>query len=292
MLASEFLSAVRAQGKVPADISDASILAFGDREVAGRMVPLLRGVRQEYLVAEASGASYNGRVALPHRSVVGGVRHVQLMVGDQAAHLPRVEPEDDVAVGGANPSGWYVDGGSIVLVPRGSSGTLRMRYFLRPSKLVLESDATYVRSITSAAQASGGWTLTLSGAAPSGSTTFDVVSSGPAHELVAIDLASSTSIPQASCLSVFSRTASPGYVTAPGFTPYVPLPEELAAPCVHFVAGVILRSLGYDQEAQAQLALAEGELELAKTLLAPRSEGNVKRMRGGVLQALSWGWGR
>lgn len=291
MLASEFVAAVRAQGKIPADVTDASILLFGDREVAGRMVPLLRSVRQEYLVAEMQASSYNGRVALPHRSVVGGVRHVQLLVGDQAAHLPRVEPEDDVATGGSNPSGWYVDGGSIVLVPRGSSGTLRMRYFLRPSKLVLESNATYCRSITSAAQASGGWTLTLSGAAPSGST-FDVVSSGPAHELVAIDLASSTSIPQASCLSTFSVTASPGYVTQPGFTPYVPLPEELASACVHFVAGVILRSLGYDSEAQAQLGVAEGELELAKTMLAPRSEGNVKRLRGGVLQALSWGWGR
>lgn len=293
MLASEFVAAVRAQGKIPADVTDASILLFGDREVAGRLVPLLRSTRQEYLVAEATVASYGGRVAVPHRSVVGGVRHVQLIEGSQFRHLPRMEPEDDAlsSVAGSNASGWYFDGGSIILVPRGASGSCRVRYFMRPSKLVLESTTTHCRSITSAAQASGGWTLTLSGAAPSGST-FDVVSSGPSHELVAIDLASSTSIPEASCLSTFSVTTSPGYVTQPGYTPYVPLPEELASAAVHFVAGVILRSLGYDAEAGAQLSLGEAALELAKTMLAPRSEGNAKRMRGGVLQALSWGWGR
>lgn len=294
MLASEFVAAVRAQGKIPADVTDASILLFGDREVAGRLVPLLRSTRQEYLVAEATVASYGGRIAVPHRSVVGGVRHVQLVEGSQFRHLPRMEPEDDslASASGSNASGWYFDGGSIILVPRGASGSCRVRYFMRPSKLVLESDATAVRSITSAAQASGGWTLTLSGAAPSGSTTFDVVSAGPSHELVAIDLASATSIPEASCLSVFATTSLPGYVTKPGFTPYVPLPEELASAAVHFVAGVILRSLGYDAEAGAQLGLGEAALELAKTMLAPRAEGNAKRLRGGVLQALSWGWGR
>jgi len=293
MLASEFVAAVRAQGKIPADVTDASILLFGDREVAGRLVPLLRSTRQEYLVAEATAASYGGRVAVPHRAVVGGVRHVQLVDGSQFRHLPRMEPEDDALTGaaGSYATGWYFDGGSIILIPRGASGTCRVRYFMRPSRLVLETDTSSVRSITSAVQASGGWTLTLSGAAPSGST-FDVVSAGPSHELVGIDLASSTSIPEASCLSVFATTALPGYVTKPGFTPYVPLPEELASAAVHFVAGVILRSLGYDAEAGAQLSLGEAALELAKTMLSPRAEGNVKRLRGGVLQALSWGWGR
>lgn len=293
MLASEFVAAVRAQGKVPADISDASVLSFGDREIAGRLVPLLRASHQEFMVCETTAEAYNGKVPIPQRAIASTVRHVQRVDSGVAQHLPQLELEDDSLSGssGGGPVGWYFDGGCVVLLPRDSSGTVRFRYYMRPSKLVLETDTSSVRSITSAAKASGGWTLTLSGAAPSGST-FDVVSSGPAHELVAIDLASATTIPQASCLSVFFGTSAVGYVTKPGFTPYVSLPEELATACVHYVAAVILRSLGYDNEAGAQLALAESELKLWQGTLAPRSEGNPRKLRGGIRRALSWGWGR
>lgn len=291
MLASEFIAAVRAQAKVPADIADASILLFGDREIAGRMVPAIRQSHQEFMVAEATVDSYNGKVAIPQRAVAASVRHVQRVDAGLATHLPHLELEDDRLEGSsAGPAGWYFDGGCVVLLPRGSSGTVRFRYFLRPSKLVVETDTSSVRSITSAAKASGGWVLTLSGSAPSGSS-FDVVSSGPAHECVAIDLASASTIPQASCLSVFSSLTSCGYVTKPGLTPYVPLPEELAASCVHLVAAVILRSLGYDSEASAQSAIADSAMDAWRSGLAPRSEGNPRKLRGGIRRALSWGWG-
>jgi hypothetical protein len=284
MLASEFISAVRAEGKIPSDIADASILLAGDREIAGHLVPLIRQTHQEYFVAEATAEAYGGRVALPARAVAGSVRHVQRLDGSRGIPLPQRALEDDGTSSGGVAQGWHFDGGGIVLLPRGASGTLRLRYFLRPSKLVLETDTSSCRSISSAAQASGGWALTLSGAAPTG--PYDVVSAGPAHECVAIGISSSTAIASTEVLSSFSSLALPGYLVKAGFTPYIQVPEELSTALIHHTAAIVLRALGYLQEATAQGKQADIALGLGQGLLVPRSEGNPRRLVGGLRRAL------
>lgn len=294
MLVSAFITAVRRQGKITTDTTDAEILATGDLEIQGRLIPLLRMSHQEYFVAEAQAASYLGRVALPKRSILGAVRHVQLLTGGRATRLPQVALEDDsLGSTGGIPTSWYFDGGSIVLLPRGSDATVRLRYYLRPSAMV--SDASAVAPAPSSIQsftilANGDHQLVLNSA--TGPGPIDVITSGGSHAIAALE-ASTASLSTSQTLlaaSIISPVSVGDYVVAAGFSPFVPVPEEMAAPLVHQVAYVILRSLGYEQEATSQKTLAEESMSQARVLLAPRSEGNPKRIRGGIRRALgAWG---
>jgi hypothetical protein len=289
MLVSEFVAAVRRQGQIPADFTDAMILAAGDMEIQGRLVPLIRQSHNEYFVSEVQATSYNGRVALPPRSIAGTVRHVQLMTGGVTQRLPMVALEDDkLGQSGSLPTGWYFDGGAIILLPRGCDATVRLRYYLRPSKMAVETDATKFLVISTATQSSGGYNVvTVSNSSTLGALV-DVVNIGAAHEFDAIDVASvaATTTPISSTLTL-NQIIAGSYLCKAGYTPFVPLPEELFAALVHQVSMALLRALGYDAEASAQSQLAEKSLEEGRTLLAPRSEGNPKRIRGGTRRSLN-----
>lgn len=295
MLVSQYLTAVRRQGKVSPEITDADLLGLGDIEIASSLLPLVRSVRQEYFVREATVASVGGRCALPNRAIDGTVRHVQLLLNGAALPLAHVDVEDDrQGINSGVPVAWYFDGGSVVLLPRGSSGTVRFRYFARPGKLVSESDTTNVRTVVSGGttlNSDGSATLGLSGTIPAGNV--DVISSGPAHEHLVIDLAgaggSSLTVPVASALGPF-RIGD--YVVTADMSPVVPLPEEMSSILVHQVAAVYLRSQGYDSEAGSQAAIAQAAKGAAEALLKPRSEGNPRRLRGGIRGQLraSRGW--
>jgi hypothetical protein len=285
VLTSEFVTAVRRQGKITTDTTDAEILATGDMEIQGRLIPMLRLSHQEYFVAETTTASFNGRVQLPPRSILGAVRHVQLLSGGQTQRLPQVSLESDFLGASAGlPESWYFDGGALVLLPRGTNGTVRLRYYLRPSRMVLNTDLSVAR-VTVATAVSGGYTLTLSGAPVA--LTLDVVSNGASHQLCGMDLLAfgAPSLVMTSA-EVMSPIAVGDWVCAAGQTPVVPVPEELFSNIVHQTAYVVLRSLGYDDEANSQKVLASESFADARLILAPRSEGNPKRLTGGIRRAL------
>lgn len=295
MLTSAFVTAVRRQGQFTTDLTDADILAAGDLEIQGRLIPLVRLTHQEYLVAEAVVTSYGGRLALPARSVAGTVRQVQLLTGTSATNLPQMPLESDVGTPqGGTPFGWYFDGSSVVLLPRGSAATCRVRYFLRPSAMGLNTNIILFQQISTAPQdGAGGYVLTTSSAV-GGATIIDVVSAAAAHAVVAENVFGSGGTSQAVvAANVLGPIAAGDYVALTGVTPFVPVPEELTAALIHQVAGTLLRALAFDTEASQQLLLAEKALDEGQKLLAPRSEGNPRRLVGGIRRALGMGeWSR
>lgn len=293
MLTTAFVAAVRRQGQFTADLTDADILAAADIEVQGRLIPLVRLVRQEYLVAEAVVTSYGGRLALPPRSIAGTVRQVQLLSGNAALTLPLMSLESDSgSPSSGQPFGWYFDGASVVLLPRGTEGTCRVRYYLRPSSMQLNTNTTFFQQVTVAAQdGAGGYVLTTNPGVGI-STVVDVVSGASSHAVVATDLTGSGSTTQlVPATNVTGPIAAFDYVALAGYTPFVPVPEELAAALIHQTAGTLLRALAFDAEASQQLLLAEKALDEGRKLLAPRSEGNPRRLVGGIRWSLGQGWG-
>lgn len=293
MLVSEFITAVRRQGKITTDTTDTEIMASGDMEIQGRLVPLLRLSRQEYFVTETQLSSIDGRVRLPSRAILGATRHVQLVTNGVATTLPRLEIEDDrLAGGGGVPAAWCIDQGAIILLPRGCDGTVRVRYFIRPSKM---SSAGFPDSalVSSVVVSAASVEIFLASSSPTAGLLFDVVSGGSAGAICVLDAVSTEDlaevIPRS---SILSPMAVGDYVTLAGFTPVVPLPEELFSALVHQTAYVILRSLGYDSEAGAQKTLADDAMGVAQAILAPRTEGNPRRRRGGIRASIGrWGSG-
>jgi hypothetical protein len=295
-LTTEFVTSVRRQGSIPTTMTTADILAVGDEEIQARFVALLESVRQNYMVRELIATpDVRGKVPLPPRASGAAVRSVQLQVGGTWRSLPQRQMEDWDGQSTGYPDGYYLDAGSIVLLPTGTSGTLRIRYCARPSKMVDDSDGAKSKAITSVTP--GPTTTTLVCGGYVGSTVIDIVAGGPAHQLKAINttLTGSVSVSTADLLEGLIAGTLPGAydcVCYPGTTPFVPLPEELFSALVHATAANILLTQGYLEEANAQEGKAQQCIEMARPMLLPRNEGNPQRVTGGLRRALGGGVGR
>lgn len=305
-LTATFVSAVRRQGSITAQYSDADILATGDMEVQTRLLPLLRRMRSEYGVRRILLPIANGRVVMPDRSQVAGVRLVQLVVGNGYVTLPQVQPEDDYgsSVGGA-PFGWYFDAAGINIVPRNASGQVLVRYYCAAPAMLMSNNTALTSEILTYTEGT-----TLSTVTFNGSTTLasgDIISARPSHHVVLggglLSGTGSANFQTAIYQSIDSDRPVPvsdfytleigDYVAPNGQTPFVPVPEELFGVLVHRTAGVMLRASGYLEESSAQLELADEAEVLARDLLAPRSEGTPRALLGGISAASGrrgWRW--
>lgn len=279
-LTSRFIAAVRRQGSIPSSFLDADILDWADIEVQDVFIPLLESCRSNYLIREITLTPVNSRAEIPMRSVGAALRSVQALIGNTWSSLPQRAMEEVDYISSGYPAAYFVDAGSIRLLPTGTSVPLRVRYAMRPGRMALETDSTRTQRISAVANVAGVVTLTLAGAF-TGGLVVDVLSAGPAHQQKLIDGAL---VGPAS--SYFELPNVGDYVAMPEFSPFVPIPEELFAALVHRTAGVILRALGYDGEASAQLNVAEEAIDRSRPMLTPRNEGNPPIIKGGIRKAL------
>lgn len=303
MFASELLDEIRDAGDFTLDTDDATLLRAADAELRTRLLPMLHTINEEFLVRSLDVTAVNGRVALPPRAVAAGIRLVQLISGGQLYTLPRLDPALDRGngVNGGQPYGFYFDASSIVLVPLNANATVRIRYYARPGKLCIETDAALCKGITAVTPGPVTTTIVAGGFAL---TRVDIISGTSPHQHKAIyaSLAGSVTLQTADLLeAIADPTASTyaGYtdfVTAPDRTPVVALPEELASTLALRTAAKVLANLGYKDEAAVQYGFAETAQEEAFALLRPRSDGNPKRLSGGMLSRIGGGpvdgWGR
>lgn len=293
MLTSEFVTAVRRQGAIPSTVTDVTILAMGDEEIQGRFIPLLASIRQNYFVREITASpDARGRVPIPVRAVGASLRNVQLQVGNTWTSLPQRSLEDaDTLSAGSLPAAYYLDAGSICLLPNGSSGTLRVRYSARPGKMVLATDPV-CKAITAIVVGTSTTAITAPYSGPG--TSVDIVSSGPAHQHKAISGVLTGATPNWVITNdqLLESPVVGDSLGLPDQTVYVPLPEEMFSALVHAVAANILLAKGYLEESGAQESKAGQCVQQAINFLMPRNEGNPQVVSGGLRRALRGGQSR
>jgi len=284
-LTTELAAAVRRQGAIPSTVLDADIFLEGDLAIQTEFIPLLESLRQNYFVRELTATpDARGRVPLPARAVGAGLRSVHLAVGNEWIPLPQRDLADvDYLSSGPSPSGFALDGGSMVLLPTGVSGTVRLRYSARPGRMCSATDLALAAPIATVTVGATTTTLTTTGVF-TGGTVVDVVSAGPAHQQKAINATRAGLV-----LSNADLTEAPAagdYLAVADRSPFVPLPEELFGALAHKVATNLLLSAGYLEEAAAQRDAADRAVALARNYLMPRIEGNPKTVSGGLRQSL------
>lgn len=289
-LTTAFVAAVRRQGSIPSNFADTDILGIGDEEIQGTFIPLLTSLRSNFFVRSLDVApDSRGRVALPARAAGAALRSVSLSLNNGWVPLPQRDLGDaDYVSSGALPDAYALDGGSIMLLPTGTTGTLRLRYPARPGKMVLSTDPV-CKGIT--AVVVGASTTAITCVYSGSGAMVDIIASGPAHQHKAISAVLTGATPNwvitnvqlletpivGDTLGIFDQTI------------YVPLPEELFSALVHKVAANILLSQGYLEEYLAQEKKAQKATDDAKLYLMPRNEGNPKTVKGGILRALGGG---
>ena len=177
-------------------------------------------------------------------------------------------------------------------LPLGAAATVRLRYYARPGKLVLDTDTAKSAIITNTFEA--GLNTAIGFAAYTGPATIDIIASGPAHQHKAISTA--LAIGFVVTATLLETPIVGDWIAGADTTPLVALPEELGSVLALRTAARLLASLGYLQEAQAHYGMADTAQSEAELLLRPRADGNPKRLSGGTLARMGQGalgpWGR
>ena len=297
----DFAAAVRRQGSITAQSTDADILAAGDMEIQARFLPMLREAGAEFGLRRVTLPIVNGRPQqMPDRAQISGVRLVQYVVNGVVSVLPQMQPEDDLgaAIMGTQPIGWFFDAAGINIVPSTASGSIRMWYYQAPAKMILSSDTTQTSEILTYTETTSLCTVTFNAATVL--LNGDVVSARPSHHTVIGALVNSAAgvanwipstytlldsdrpVPQDDFLTLFAGD----WVAPNNRTPFVPLPEELFAALVHRTAGVLLQAQGYIEESRAQLEISAEAEARAMRLLSPRADGNPLAWTAGISRSL------
>lgn len=290
MLTTAFITEVQEAAQAPGNLTDAEILRVGDAIVRSRAVPYLRDCGANFLVRQATLAlDAYGRARLPQRAVGAALRHVALVQGDYSVPLPLMGLEDVLSPQSGQPQGYYVDAGTIVALPRGTTGTLTVFYEVTPGMMVSATDTTQVAALTSVSVGASTTTVGVAAFSASTSSGLDIVSSGPAHECIAV------SAPVTGTY-VFTNTDLAGtaivgdYLAYPRVTPFLPVPEEMSGAMVWLTTAELLRRLGYLPEAAKALEDGMSALADIRNALVPRNSGNPRRLRGGLRSALRGWW--
>ena len=274
---SEFLiDAVKRKARTPisqATLDTWEVLASADEQTRNYLVPLMLSVGEDYMTARSdstiAAATYTYRP--PDRAMK--VREIQVLdASGKEIDFPRIAIEELPY----RSDGFCVVGNEARLLnPAKWAGyTLRWTYYLRPSRLVLSSEAGIVSSVN---RVSGAVTVytEVSGIVPA--TTVDLVRGTPPFDVVAQDVPCSVS---GTTVTITTAANIPAMWGAAG--DLVCLPQQTPAPQIHpdlwnlLAQAVTVDVLdGNGDEAAFQRAAARmKKMDTdARILLTPRVEG-------------------
>lgn len=279
-------------------LSDTDLLALGTESLLEDATPLLTQPRSEYYVQQSDTSIVGDQQAyrLPARAVAAKLREIWYVEGTEERRLHEVPVSRAVEYAGAtgSPELYYFEGERVRLLPTpaGSTGSLRMRFYLRRPELVASSATRTITAITVATK-----TVTLSSAVPAGwdtSDRFDLIRNAGYCDHLGFDLVATT----VSGTTIIFSAALPGdlavgdHVTLAGEASLVCVPEEVypyvvAATCVR-----VLQALR-DPALAAEHQLAQTRRAEVLALTTPRNDGDlppVVRYQGAMRQARRY-WG-
>jgi len=277
----DLLNSIKRKSFLPAGQStftDEELLAIADEQVMNTILPVLVNVREEFLVYHTDYDIVGGKNAydIPPRAVGMSIREVAIVDGETiTTDIRRIEPEQVVSGSQGAPNSFFLKNNQVVLYPTPSTSakTLRLYYFLRPSRHVESSDAAQVTSIDT-----GTNTITIN-ATPSGwasGNSFDLIRQDGGQEPITTDHVSVSVAGNDLTFSSLPSTLRVGdYVALAGETPLVQLPAELRSVLAQAVAAEVLEAQNQPGADKAQKTLAK-MIDSVQTLLTPRVQGEPR----------------
>lgn len=268
------------------------MLAWASEEQSLYVMAFLKGLREEFTVVPLELAVTEDTVSLPVRAAGGALRTATWFPGaqtSQSINLVRIEPEqrpyfDNV---GPQPYGYLFQGNNLVLLPNPATGTLRLSYQQRLSRLVLPEECGEIEAIDTG---TGEVTLVDVPSDFDDSETYDFVSNTPNFVTRGIDEEAVSIVGDVITFDELPAGLAVGdWVCLAGETPIPQLPTEVHFLLAQRTAEVIAASQG-----SARLKDIRDELQQARAdataLLSPRNDGSPRPIiRVGGLGS-GWGW--
>ncbi len=297
--ADDLLTEVRRGGSLPAASStgtaDSDILAHADSELRDTIVPLMLGCREELYqrVFDTTVVAGTAAYRINKRASLSRINTVQWLNADGTGfNLPRYEPKHVaelclLTTATGQPMGYYLEGSRVVLYPTpGGSGTLRIRAFVRPSRLCLIADST-TASISINGLAIGAVVATIGLSAShgiSGSGLRDVVIASPSFEHIAVDAVATVTAVSTVTIPLTSFSSLPAIgdsLCVSDLSPYIQLPVELHPALVELTVARVLRALGKGSEAADHANEAQRLVSIGISALTPRVDTADRKILGG-----------
>ncbi len=135
-------------------LSDAALLQYATDELYITLLPMIMGVRENYYATytDYSYTDSTPSIKIPGRAIGGGLSAVQYIYGQAICSLDPIQPTIAwTTVTASAPSNFYFENNSVVFFPppAGAYGTIRLRWFQRPSRLALTSDCAQITAFNS-----------------------------------------------------------------------------------------------------------------------------------------------
>lgn len=266
-------------------------------ELHSDIVPLIMGVREEYLVTnydQAISSSQTG-YRIPPRAFAQKLHDAVLLNSDGfEVGIPRAQPSQlkkRFAFGGdfRYPDGtcFFFEDDKVVIYPDTSNvaGTyqLRMKYFRRPNNIVKVADAGQITAINTGTKQV---TLANLPSAWTTATIFDFIKGQPSFDTLGDDKAI-TAVDSTNSILTFSATlpselAVGDWVGEAGFSPIAQIPYEIHNLLAQRAVIKILEGLGDRNGLQSAADVYKDMVDKFKTMVTPRADGSPKKIiRGG-----------
>jgi len=262
--------------------TDQELLDFAYDSLLSEIVPAVMAAREDYFVTykdftvTANQAAY----VVPARAINGVLREVKLIDGTSIKDLERKDLEDITDTSTGLPNSFYISGNEINLypTPNATSDTLRVYYFIRPSRLVPVSKCARITAIV-------GNVLTIT--VPTGwdtTDTFDLVRGRAHFDIMDTDLtASAVGGGSITIASTVPTTLIVGdYVTLAEETCFPMLPPEGHVVLVQSAVTACLESMG-DPAAATSAGKTAALMSLFTSVLKTRVIGAPKALGSPLL---------
>ena len=290
----DLINAVRMRCQLPSASNDgkftnADLLELANEEFLTNVLPEIRKARGNYYVASvdytvASGVSaYN----IPSRAQGASLRDVTFVNTDGTGFsLPEI-PLEDVDYYKTSGSTWWstalcycIENNKVLLRPEPTqAGTLRLRYYQRPGRLVPTSEAMKVTGF-------GPNPTQVQGDVPASwgtSSTFDIVLADPTFDTIATD-ETVTAVTTGAGGSVTFTNPYPtelavgDYISLATESAVVQLTAELQPALISATCVRVLESMGDLQSAQLAQGLYQRQMQQAVAHIQPRNDGEQPRI--------------
>lgn len=291
----DLVSAVRMRCQLPSatndgKFTDANILELAYEELLTNVLPEIRKARGNYYVksvdytVSAGADSYK----IPSRAQGASLRDVTFINSDGTGFsLPEI-PLEDVDYYKTSGSTWWstafcycIENNNVLLRPQPTqAGTLRLRYYDRPGRLVMKSEAMQITGITP------GVNTLFSGDVPAAWTTsnkFDILAASPTFDDYAESLTPTAVTPGAGGSIVFTGTLDAGisvgdWIALETESPIVQLTVELQPVLISATCVRILESMGDLNSVNTAQALFARQMAQAIAHIQPRNDGEQPRI--------------
>ncbi len=280
----DLLTSIKNRAAVPEDqgnFPDATLLLMADEETQTLLMPAILKYREEWLTYDydhsITAAQTTYRV--PPRAYGGKLRLVKVVdAAGNITHPSKITAERVQEFNGTNsstvtPTHYWQKHGAIVVepTPSATSGTLRMTYYRRPSRLVASASLPTVTAINTSTRvvtmtASHGFTT---------SSVLDIIRAKPEFDALAID--QTPTVVGGSTLMTFAALptdlAVGDYIVTQQTTPVPQVPAECHPILAQMVANRVLTSLGFLEELKAGEEALKQMLEASAIVLGNRDDG-------------------